>query len=220
MCFEQVFWKSPDCWNALWYIVCTKSQGCKAKITIKDLYYGDKYSVMSEVFKTMFLASPDKASVDEQTVLELEIVRQTLVAVNKNEKERWMYCRGRTRRGGRRFCMRRFWWKQLTNYGAATFPISNNALVVTSGSMNCWSWLPRAVRNWTTRSQISRGNTVKVRRMYGRDAQHNQSQRLLQRISTWCTTDSWTIFLNFDRRWKKMISSTKRRDHLRFLKMI
>ena len=57
-----------------------------AKITIKDLYYGDKYAVMSEVFKTMFLASPNKAGVDEQTALELEIVRQTLIAVEKMKK--------------------------------------------------------------------------------------------------------------------------------------
>ena len=49
-----------------------------AKITIKELYYGDKYAVMGEVFKTMFLAFPNKASVDEQTALELEFVRQTL----------------------------------------------------------------------------------------------------------------------------------------------
>lgn len=54
-----------------------------AKITIKELYYGEKYAVMSEVFKTMFLASPNKAGVDEQTALELEIVRQTVIAVNK-----------------------------------------------------------------------------------------------------------------------------------------
>ena len=57
-----------------------------AKITIKELYYGDKYAVMSEVFKTMFLASPNKAGVDEQTALELEIVRQTLIAVEKMKK--------------------------------------------------------------------------------------------------------------------------------------
>ena len=57
-----------------------------AKITIKDLYYGDKYAVMSEVFKTMFLALPNKAGVDEQTALELEIVRQTLIAVEKMKK--------------------------------------------------------------------------------------------------------------------------------------
>ena len=42
-----------------------------AKITIKELYYGDKYAVMSDVFKTMFRTSPNKASVDEQTALEL-----------------------------------------------------------------------------------------------------------------------------------------------------
>ena len=57
-----------------------------AKITIKDLYYGDKYAVMSEVFKTMFHASPNKAGVDEQTALELEIVRQTLIATEKMKK--------------------------------------------------------------------------------------------------------------------------------------
>ena len=57
-----------------------------AKITIKELYYGDKYAVMSEVFKTMFLASPNKAGVDEQTALEIEIVRQTLIAVEKMKK--------------------------------------------------------------------------------------------------------------------------------------
>ena len=54
-----------------------------AKITIKELYYGDKYAVMSEVFKTMYLVSPNKAGVDEQTALELEIVRQTLIATEK-----------------------------------------------------------------------------------------------------------------------------------------
>ena len=57
-----------------------------AKITIKELYYGDKYALMGEVFKTMFLAFPNKASVDEQTVLELEFVRQTLIAVEKMKK--------------------------------------------------------------------------------------------------------------------------------------
>ena len=54
-----------------------------AKITIKELYYGDKYAVMGEVFKSMFCPSPNKAGLDEQTALELEIVRQTLIAVEK-----------------------------------------------------------------------------------------------------------------------------------------
>lgn len=54
-----------------------------AQITIKELYYGDKYAIMSKVFKTMYCFSPNKASVDEQMALELEIVRQTLIAVEK-----------------------------------------------------------------------------------------------------------------------------------------
>ena len=57
-----------------------------AKITIRELYYGDKYAVMSEVFKMMFITSPNKASADEQTALEFEIVRQTLIAVGKMKK--------------------------------------------------------------------------------------------------------------------------------------
>ena len=52
-----------------------------AKITVKELYYGERYGVMGEVFKAMLVA-PDK-TVDEQTRLELEIVRQTLIAVEK-----------------------------------------------------------------------------------------------------------------------------------------
>ena len=52
-----------------------------AKITVKELYYGERYGVMGEVFKEMLLA-PDK-TVDEQTRLELEIVRQTLIAAEK-----------------------------------------------------------------------------------------------------------------------------------------
>ena len=52
-----------------------------AKITVKDLYYGERYGVMGEVFKAMLLA-PEKTA-DEQTRLELEIVRQTLIAAEK-----------------------------------------------------------------------------------------------------------------------------------------
>ena len=57
-----------------------------AMITIKELYYGDKYAVMGEVFKTMFCPSTNKAGLDEQTALELEIVRQTLIAIEKMKK--------------------------------------------------------------------------------------------------------------------------------------
>ena len=39
-----------------------------AKITIKELYYGDKYAVMSEVFKTMFLASEQARMITGQVI--------------------------------------------------------------------------------------------------------------------------------------------------------
>ena len=52
-----------------------------AKITAKELYYGERYGVMGEVFKAMLLTS--YKTVDEQTRLELEIVRQTLIAAEK-----------------------------------------------------------------------------------------------------------------------------------------
>lgn len=55
-----------------------------AKITINEIYYGEKYNVMGEVFKRMLL-SPDR-SIDEQTRLELEIVRQTIIAVEKMKR--------------------------------------------------------------------------------------------------------------------------------------
>ena len=53
-----------------------------AQITIKELYYGEKYSVMSEVIKAT-LTRPHVVSLNEQAFHELEIVRQTLIAVEK-----------------------------------------------------------------------------------------------------------------------------------------
>ena len=52
-----------------------------AKISINELYYGDKYNVMGEVLQRMLLSS-DRC-IDEQTRLELEIVRQTIIAIGK-----------------------------------------------------------------------------------------------------------------------------------------
>ena len=56
-----------------------------AKITIKELYYGDKYAVMSEVVKQVF-ARQDEFIAAPHTFRELEIVRQTLIAVEKMKK--------------------------------------------------------------------------------------------------------------------------------------
>ena len=56
-----------------------------AKITVEELFYGDKYGVMSEVVKQVF-ARQDDFVVDPHTFRELEIVRQTLIAVEKMKK--------------------------------------------------------------------------------------------------------------------------------------
>ena len=56
-----------------------------AKITIEELFYGDKYGVMGEVVKQVF-ARQDEFIADPHTFRELEIVRQTLIAVEKMKK--------------------------------------------------------------------------------------------------------------------------------------
>ena len=56
-----------------------------AKITVEELFYGDKYSVMGEVVKQVF-ARQDEFVTDPHTFRELEIVRQTLIAVEKMKK--------------------------------------------------------------------------------------------------------------------------------------
>ena len=56
-----------------------------ARITIKELYYGDKYGVMGEVVKQVFTRQDEFIAVPH-TFRELEIVRQTLIAVEKMKK--------------------------------------------------------------------------------------------------------------------------------------
>ena len=59
-----------------------------AKLTVEKLYYGDEYGVMGEVIKSLLQNPPPKVTVDPIAYRELEIVRQTLIAAEKNEKER------------------------------------------------------------------------------------------------------------------------------------
>ena len=56
-----------------------------AKITIKELFYGDKYNIMGEVVKQVF-ARQDEFIANPHTFRELEIVRQALIAVEKMKK--------------------------------------------------------------------------------------------------------------------------------------
>ena len=56
-----------------------------AKYTVEELFYGDKYSIMGEVVKQVF-ARQKEFIVAPHTFRELEIVRQTLIAVEKMKK--------------------------------------------------------------------------------------------------------------------------------------
>ena len=66
-----------------------------AKLTVKQLYYGDEYGVMGEVIKSLLQNPPPKVTVDPIAYRELEIVRQTLIAV---EKRFYNKCWGKTNR--------------------------------------------------------------------------------------------------------------------------
>ena len=54
-----------------------------AKLTVEQLYYGDEYGVMGEVIKSLLQNPPPKVTIDPISYRELEIVRQTLIAVEK-----------------------------------------------------------------------------------------------------------------------------------------
>lgn len=57
-----------------------------AKITIEELFYGDKYGVMGQVIKSLLKNPPTEVTTDLIAYCELEIVRQTLIAVEKMKK--------------------------------------------------------------------------------------------------------------------------------------
>ena len=56
------------------------------KLTIEQLYYGDEYGVMGQVIKSLLQNPPPRVTIDPIAYRELEIVRQTLIAVEKMKK--------------------------------------------------------------------------------------------------------------------------------------
>ena len=57
-----------------------------AKFTIEELFYGDKYGVMGQFIKSLLENPPKDVTTDLIAYCELEIVRQTLIAVEKMKK--------------------------------------------------------------------------------------------------------------------------------------
>jgi hypothetical protein len=57
-----------------------------AKITIEELYRGDKYDIMSAVAAKALMIGIDERTEEGRTWIETELVRQTLIAVEKMKK--------------------------------------------------------------------------------------------------------------------------------------
>ena len=57
-----------------------------AKITIEELYRGEKYDIMSAVTARALRLGIDERTEEGRTWIEMEIVRQTLIAVEKMKK--------------------------------------------------------------------------------------------------------------------------------------
>ena len=57
-----------------------------AKITIEELYRGEKYDIMSAVAVKAMALSIDERTEEGRTWIEMELVRQTLIAVEKMKK--------------------------------------------------------------------------------------------------------------------------------------
>ena len=57
-----------------------------AKITIEELYRGDKYDIMSAVTAKALMLGIDASTEDGRTWSEMELVSQSLIAVEKMKK--------------------------------------------------------------------------------------------------------------------------------------
>ena len=57
-----------------------------AKITIEELYRGEKYDIMSSVAVKAMTLGIDERTEEGRTWIEMELVRQTLIAVEKMKK--------------------------------------------------------------------------------------------------------------------------------------
>ena len=57
-----------------------------AKITIEELYRGDKYNIMSAVAVKAMTLGIDERTEEGQTWIEIELIRQTVIAIEQMKK--------------------------------------------------------------------------------------------------------------------------------------
>ena len=78
-------------WTSLIFcgILCVTKQKevtRKAKITIEELYRGEKYDIMSAVTAKALQLGIDERCEEGQTWIEMELVRQTVIAIEQMKK--------------------------------------------------------------------------------------------------------------------------------------
>ena len=76
-----------------------------AKITIEELYRGEKYDIMSAVTAKALMLGIDERTEKGQTWIEMELVRQTVIAIEQMKKNGG-YITEVSRQYGHRFCMK------------------------------------------------------------------------------------------------------------------
>ena len=57
-----------------------------AKITIEELYRGEKYDIMSAVAVKAMMLGIDELTEEGRTWIEIELVRQTMIAIEQMKK--------------------------------------------------------------------------------------------------------------------------------------
>ena len=57
-----------------------------AKFTIEELYRGDKYNIMSAVAVKAMMLGIDERTEEGQTWIEMELIRQTVIAIEQMKK--------------------------------------------------------------------------------------------------------------------------------------
>ena len=57
-----------------------------ARITIEELYRGEKYDIMSAVTAKALMLSIDEQTEEGRTWIEMELVRQTVIAIEQMKK--------------------------------------------------------------------------------------------------------------------------------------
>ena len=57
-----------------------------AKITIEELYRGDKYNIMGAVAVKAMMLGIDERTEKGQTWIEMELIRQTVIAIKQMKK--------------------------------------------------------------------------------------------------------------------------------------